>query len=82
MIFCFDNTSLKDVGVIQIPRSKMGEGRDPGREGQLKKAALWDWANRHNGHFDKVLKNDYSTFRDKGAMNKEELFQSVHKAVY
>ena len=34
------------------------------------------------GHLNKVLKNDYGTFKNKGTMKGEKLFKSVHKTVY
>lgn len=52
-----------------------------GGEGDSKTAA-WNGLNRHNGHFDKVQKNDERTFRDEGSVNKEKLFKSVHKTIY
>lgn len=62
--------------VIQVPSSKIGGGGD-----DLQTAA-WNGLNRHNGHFDKVQKNDERTFRDEGSVNKEKLLKSVHKTIY
>lgn len=56
MTFCF-YIHFNGCGVIQEPSSKMGGWGDL-------KTATWNGLNRHNGHFDKIQKNDERTFRD------------------
>ena len=75
MIFCFDNASLTDVESIQVPRSKMGGG-GPKSGGAILKSSSLGLTQQTQGHFNKFLKNEYGTFKNKGAM-KEKLFKSA-----